>query len=141
MLQVFRDMNNPLGVGSYDRFAIPRRAYVARITARGDRLEIMAEIERLEKFLREYRLVREPLGSRGEEERPDLPACRYIILGADGTVAAAGVSRDVHAHRLVVDLKGRLKPGAYTALVALALGDNLVGPKVATAQFRVDAAP
>jgi len=141
VLQVFRDMNNPLGVGSYDRFAIPRRAYVARITARGDRLEIMAEIERLEKFLREYRLVREPLGSRGEEERPDLPACRYVILGADGTVAAAGVSRDVHAHRLVVDLKGRLKPGAYTALVALALGDNLVGPEVATAQFRVDAAP
>ena len=141
VLQVFRDMNNPLGVGSYDRFAIPRRAYVARITARGDRLEIMAEIERLEKFLREYRLVREPLGSRGEEERPDLPACRYVILGADGTVAAAGVSRDVHAQRLVVDLKGRLKPGAYTALVALALGDNLVGPEVATAQFRVDAAP
>jgi hypothetical protein len=141
VLGVFRDMNNPLGVGSYDRFAIPRRAYVTRITARGDRLEIVPEIERLEKFLREYRLVREPLGSRGEEERSDLPACRYVILGADGTVAAAGVSRDVHAHRLIVDLKGRLKPGAYTALVALALGDNLVGPEVATAQFRVDAAP
>ena len=44
-------------------------------------------------------------------------------------------------HRLVVDLKGRLKPGAYTALVALALGDNLVNPEVATAQFRVDAGP
>ncbi len=141
VLGVFRDMNNPLGVGSYDRFAIPRRAYVARITARGDRLEVAAEIERLEKFLREYRLVREPLGSRGEEERPDLPACRYVILGADGTVAAAGVSRDVQAHRLIVDLRGRLKPGAYTALVALTLGDNLVGPEVATAQFRVDAAP
>ena len=141
VLGVFRDMNNPLGVGSYDRFAIPRRAYVARITARGDRLEIVPEIERLEKFLREYRLVREPLGSRGEEERPDLPACRYVILGADGTVAAAGVSREVQASRLIVDLKGRLKPGAYTALVALALGDNLVGPEVATAQFRVDAAP
>jgi hypothetical protein len=141
VLGVFRDMNNPLGVGSYDRFAIPRRAYVARITARGDRLEVAAEIERLEKFLREYRLVREPLGSRGEEERTDLPACRYVILGADGTVAAAGVSRDIQAHRLIVDLKGRLKPGAYTALVALTLGDNLVGPEVATAQFRVDAAP
>lgn len=141
VLQVFRDMNNPLGVGSYDRFAIPRRAYVARITARGDRLEIAPEIERLEKFLREYRLVREPLGSRGEEERPDLPVARYVILGADGAVAAAGVARDVQANRLVVDLKGRLKPGAYTALVALALGDNLVGPEVATAQFRVDAAP
>ena len=141
VLQVFRDMNNPLGVGTYDRFAIPRRAYVVRITARGDRLEVAAEIERTEKFMREYRLVREPLGSRGEEERPDLPACRYVIVGADGTVAAAGLSREVQAHRLIVDLKGRLKPGAYTALVALTLGDNLVGPEVATTQFRVDAAP
>ncbi|HJR04360.1 MAG TPA: hypothetical protein VKA83_22150 [Methylomirabilota bacterium] len=141
VLGVFRDMNNPLGVGTYDRFAIPRRAYVARIAARGDRLEIAPEIERLEKFLREYRLVREPLGSRGEEERPDLPAGRYVILAGDGSVAAAGVSREIHAQRLIVDLKGRLKPGAYTALVALALGDNLVDPEVATVQFRVDAAP
>ena len=64
-----------------------------------------------------------------------------VILAADGTVAAAGVSREAQGSRLVVDLKGRLKPGAYTALVALALGDNLVGPEVATAQFRVDGAP
>jgi hypothetical protein len=56
-------------------------------------------------------------------------------------VAAAGVSRDTQAHRLVVDWKGRLKPGTYTALVALALGDNYVNPEVATAQFRVEAAP
>ena len=73
MLGVFRDINNPLGVGSYDRFAIPRRAYVARITARGDRLEIAAEIERLEKFLREYRLVREPL--RLPRPRRSGPSC------------------------------------------------------------------
>ncbi len=141
VLQVFRDMNNPLGVGTYDRFAIPRRAYVSRITARGDRIEVSAEIERLEKFLREYRLVREPLGSRGEEDKADLPACRYVILSQDGTVAAAGVSREMQASRLVVDLKGRLKPGAYTALVALALGDTLVNAEVATAQFRVEATP
>ena len=141
VLQVFRDMANPLGVGTYDRFAIPRRAYVARITARGDRLEMAPEIERLEKFLRQYRLVREPLGvrgRRGQGRRARLPfrdrgrrrprgRRRYLPRGA--------------AHRVVVDLKGRLKPGAYTALVSLVLGDNHVNPEVATAQFRVDAAP
>jgi hypothetical protein len=141
VLQVFRDMTNPLGVGTYDRFTIPRRAFVAKLTARGDRLEIAAEIERLEKFLREHRLVREPLGLRGDEDKADLPAARYVILAADGSVAAAGASRDIQAHRVIVDLKGRLKPGAYTALVALALGDNWVDPEVATAQFRVDGAP
>ena len=141
VLQVFRDMTNPLGVGTYDRFAIPRRAYVARITARGDRLEIAPEIERLERFLRQYRLVREPLGSGADEDKVDVPACRFVIVAADGRVAAAGISRDVQAHRVVVDLNGRLRPGAYTALVALVLGDNYVSPEVATLQFRVEAAP
>jgi hypothetical protein len=141
VLQVFRDLNNPLGVGTYDRFAIPRRAYVTRLVARSDRLEITAEIERLEKFLREYRLIREPLGSRGDEDKVDLPAARYVILAADGSVAAAGTARDVQGHRVIVDLKGRLRPGLYTALVALGLGENWVNPEVATSQFRVDAAP
>ena len=141
VLQVFRDMNNPLGVGTYDRFAVPRRAYVARIAARGDRLEISPEIERLEKFLRQYRLVREPLGSGADEDKVDVPACRFVIVAADGRVAAAGISRDVQAHRVVVDLKGRLRPGAYTALVALVLGDNYVAPEIATTQFRVEGPP
>ena len=141
VLQVFRDMTNPLGVGTYDRFAVPRRAYVARIATRGDRLEIFPEIERLEKFLRQYRLVREPLGSGADEDKVDVPACRFVIVAADGRVAAAGISRDVQAHRVVVDLKGRLRPGAYTALVALVLGDNYMAPEVATAQFRVEGSP
>ena len=141
VLQVFRDMANPLGVGTYDRFAIPRRAYVARITATADRIEITPEIERLERFLRQYRLVREPLGSSSDEDKADVPAARFVIVAADGRVAAAGASREVVAHRLVVDLKGRLKPGAYTALVALVLGENLVSPEIATAQFRVEGSP
>lgn len=141
VLQVFRDMANPLGVGTYDRFAIPRRAYVARVTPTGERLEITPEIERLERFLRQYRLVREPLGSTADEDKADVPTARFVIVSADGRVAAAGMSREVVAHRLVVDLKGRLKPGAYTALLALVLGDNLVSPEVATVQFRVEGSP
>lgn len=142
VLQVFRDFSNPNGVGTYDRFAIPRRAFVARLTARGDRLEIVPEIERVEKFLREYRIVREPLGRPASgEDRSDVPVCRYVIVGADGAVADAGLSRDRDGAQLLVNLKGRLKPGAYTALVALALGDNWVNPEVAVAQFRVEPAP
>jgi hypothetical protein len=142
VLTAFRDFTNPNGVGTYDRFAIPRRAFVVRLTARGDRLEIVPEIERAERFLREYRIVREPLGKPvSDEDRADVPVCRYVIVGADGAVADAGLSRDRDGARLVVNLKGRLKPGAYTALVALALRDNWVNPEVAVAQFRVDAAP
>jgi hypothetical protein len=142
VLAVFRDLTNPMGVGSYDRFALPSRAFVARLTARGDRLEIVPEIERVERFLRDYRIVREPLGKPvSEEDRADVPVCRYVIVGADGAVADAGLSRDREGARLVVNLKGRLKPGAYTALVALGLRDNWVNAEVAVAQFRVEPAP
>jgi hypothetical protein len=142
VLQAFRDFTNPNGVGTYDRFAIPSRAFVARLTARGDRLEILPEIERVEKFLRDYRIVKEPLGKPvSNEDRADVPVCRYVIVGADGAVADAGLSRDRDGARLVVNLTGRLKPGAYTALVALALRDNWVNPEVAVAQFRVEPAP
>jgi len=142
VVTAFRDFTNPNGVGTYDRFAIPRRAFVARLTARGDRLEIAPEIERAERFLREYRIVREPLGKPvSDEDRADVPVCRYVIVGADGGVADAGLSREREGARLVVNLKGRLKPGAYTALVALALRDNWVNPEVAMAPFRVEAVP
>ena len=50
------------------------------------------------------------------------------MIGADGRVAAAGTADDVQGRKMVVDLKGRLKPGAYTALVSLVLGDNQVNP-------------
>jgi hypothetical protein len=142
VLQVSRDFTNPMGVGSFDRFANPRRAYVSRIVVREDRLEVYPEIERVEKFLRDYRVVREPLGKPGaDEEQSDIPACRYVVLGADGAVAAAGVAGEAQGDHLIVDFKGRLKPGTYTVLVALALGDNEVNPEIATAQYRVEAAP
>ena len=138
-LEVFRDFSNPMGVGSFDRFAIPRRAYAARVSQRGDRLEIQPEIERAEKFLRTYRIVREPLGSASaDESAADVPACRYVLVDADGAVVAAGMSRDVQGNRLIVAPRGRLRPGAYTALLALSLADNDVAPEIATATYRVD---
>ena len=141
-LEVFRDFTNPMGVGSFDRFAPPRRAYVSRIQPQRDRLEVQVEVERVEKFLRDYRLVREPLaaGATGGD-RPEVPVCRFVVIGDDGAVATAGASSETEAGKLIVALKGKLKPGRYTALVALALGDNEVAPEIATAQFRVDPLP
>jgi hypothetical protein len=141
-LEAFRDFTNPMGVGSFDRFAIPRRAYASRIVARGDRLEVHAEVERVEKFLRDHRLVREPFtGAASGGDRPEVPRCRYVVIGADGAVATAGSSEETQGGKLIVSLKGKVKPGPYTAFLALSLGDNQVNPEVATAQFRVEAAP
>ncbi len=141
-LEVFRDFTNPLGVGSFDRFAIPRRAYVSRIVPRGDRLEVHAEVERVEKFLRDHRLVREPLAIPASgADRADIPLCHYVVIDADGAVVSAGTSEEAQGGKLIVSLKGKVKPGAYAALVALSLGDNRVNAEVATAQFRLEAAP
>jgi hypothetical protein len=141
-LEVFRDLSNPLGVGRYDRFAIPHRAYVTRVAVRGERIEVQAEVERVEKFLRDHRLVREPLAGAGAGgDRPETPVCHYVVVGADGAVAAAGASEEMAGGKLVVDLRGRLRPGAYTAAIALAAAENQVAPEVATAQFRIEASP
>ena len=98
VLQVFRDMANPLGVGTYDRFAIPRRAYVARdrrATATGSRSRPGD---------RAARTVPPPVPARAgaarlelDEDKADVPAARFVIVAADGRVAAAGASREVQS--------------------------------------------
>src|SRR5262249_18328006 len=55
------------------------------------------------------------------------------------TVAAAGVGGEAQGDKLVVDLGGRVKPGAYTAMVALSLGDALENAEVTAVPLRVAA--
>ncbi|PYM63791.1 MAG: hypothetical protein DMD79_07815 [Candidatus Rokuibacteriota bacterium] len=136
VLGVFRDVTYPLGVGTYDRFATPRRAYVRQVETQANRLLVAAEIEVVERRMRDLRLVREPL-----EERPagidpdDVPRCRYLVVGADGGLVRAGVARFVAQARFAVDLGG-LTPGAYTVAMALSLGDNDLDPEVKVIQHR-----
>jgi hypothetical protein len=106
---------------------------------RGDRLEIEAEVEKVAKFERSYKIVREPFraSASGESLREAPPAARYVIVGDDAEVAAAGASQRVEAGKLVVDLAGRLKPGAYRILLALALDDNRVDSEVKVVPYRV----
>ena len=114
---------------------------MARATALADRLEIEADVERVEKFLRDWRRVREPLAPLPVSgDRPEIPVCRYVVIGAAGEVAAAGSTSETMNSRLVIR-PGRLKPGTYTALLALALGDNWVNPEVAMVKYRVDPGP
>jgi hypothetical protein len=141
-LDVFRDFTYPIGVGAFDRFALPLRAWVTRTTAHGDRLEVQADVERAERFLRSYRLLREPLGSVGAQgDTADIPVCRFVALGPDGEVARAGASRDVQGGRIVVPLKGLAKPGPYTVLLALYVADNTVNPQITTVSYRPESNP
>ena len=153
-MPVFRDLTYPLGVGSYDEHAIPLRAYVARVERRGDRLEIQADVERVTKFERSYRIGREPYRPEPAGGNIRVPAlvARWTVVGpgdegpvlsglggAAGSpaVAAAGSSAELDGDRVVIDLKGKLAPGAYRVLVMLALGGNVVNPEVKIIPYRV----
>src|SRR5207253_5446586 len=61
-LEVFRDLSYPLGVGSYDAYAIPRRGYIANVERQDDGLRLSADIEIVMKFMRDYQIVRQPMG-------------------------------------------------------------------------------
>src|SRR5207237_395844 len=121
-LVVFRDFTYPLGVGSFDQYPIPLPAFIVKTERRGERLEIQADVENIEKFARSYKIVREPFRPQPASEKFREPlTVHFSVLGPNDEVAAAGTSRDVQNGRLVVDLAGRLKPGAYRVLLALAL--------------------
>jgi hypothetical protein len=90
-LEAFRDLSYPLGVGSYDAYAVPRRGYITKVERDGSRVRLTGDIEVIQKHMRSYDIVRQPL----EAVAPDVlkrsaPECRYIVTEADGRVVLAG---------------------------------------------------
>jgi hypothetical protein len=135
---VFRDFSYPLGVGSFDAYTIPRRAYISRVEQHGGRLEVTAEMEQLEKFQRSYDLVRRPfrLGA-STGARPDVVEARYVIVDAAGRVARTGVMAPGTDAVFRVDLAGSLPPGRYAAMVTLYLNENTVNSDVRRIEYVV----
>jgi hypothetical protein len=131
VLDVVRDFTYPLGVGSYDRYAIPLRAYVAKAEAKGDRLEVHADVDVVQKFQREYTIVRESLAAQSAPlDARDMPVCRWLAVGSDATVVASGTAPYAGKGVYAVDLRALPAPGRYTLLVALYVRDNAVNVEV-----------
>ncbi len=130
---MFRDLSYPLGVGHFDRYAIPLRAYPTALRMRGDRLEVEAEVERVSRFQRTYEVVREPL--RGGADESEVPECRYLVLASDGRVVRAGRAAYDGAGRFTADLSG-LARGTYTVAVQLVLAGNTVNAEVRSLRHR-----
>lgn len=138
VLGVFRDFSYPLGVGSFDAYAIPRRAYISRIEQHGGRLEVTAEVEQLEKFQRSYDLVRKPFRAGVSAGiRPDVVAAQYVVVDAAGRVARTGVVAPGADAVFRVDLAGSLPPGRYAVMVALYLNENTMNPDVRRVEYVV----
>lgn len=130
-LEVFRDLSYPLGVGSYDAYAIPRRAFVTKVERENDRLRIFGDIETVMRFQRSYEIHRTPLQSVSSDELKRAAAeCRYAVVDGSGRVALADVAHlsDDATYRL--DLKGKLAPGSYTVLAEIIVNGNTMNAEI-----------
>jgi hypothetical protein len=140
VLQVFRDLSYPQGVGTFDEYAIPVRAYVSGMEDRGDRIEIAAEVERASKFQRSYEIERVALGLESDgAANNDRPECRYVIIAPGGNVARVGMAAFAKDGRFVVGLKDLLRPGLYTVAIAFFVGGNKVNPEIKVLEHLVAA--
>jgi hypothetical protein len=125
VLQVFRDLSYPRGLGSLNSHAFQLRAFVTGVEARPGELVLKAEVERVDRFGREYKIVREPVVKRVlERDRRSLPIGHYVVVGPDRAVAAAGTVEATDPGEYRVDLRGLDGPGEHAILVALTVDDN-----------------
>jgi hypothetical protein len=128
-LEAFRDLTYPLGVGSYDSYAIPRRGFITRAEWDGQRLTVAGDIEVTETFQRSYRLVRMPLRSvPATILKRAAPECRYVVIDASGRIAAAGTALLGADANFEINLAGRLPPGRYALSALIAVNGNVMNP-------------
>jgi len=130
-LDAFRDLTYPLGVGSYDVYAIPRRGFITNTQWSGSKLTLEGDIEIINKFQRSYQLVRTPLRAL-----PDVvvkraaPECRYVVADAEGRIVLSGTAPIGAEGKFALDFTGQLAPGRYTLSALIAVNANLMNPDI-----------
>jgi hypothetical protein len=130
-LEVFRDLSYPLGVGSYDAYAIPRRGYVAKVERQDRGLRLSADIEIVMKFMRDYQILRQPMRLVDATVRKRAaPECRYVVVDPDGRIALIGVSLPSEDLTFAVELDGRLPAGQYTVMAEILVNGNAMNSEI-----------
>ncbi len=138
VLDVFRDFSYPLGVGSFDQYALPPRASISKVEMRPGGLRVSAEMEKAERVQRTYANVRELLTKSSTVRGFEVQAvCRYVVVDSAGQVARAGEVPIGADGGFTVDFK-ELKPGTYRVLTAIYLNGNSVNPDVRLVEYRVE---
>jgi hypothetical protein len=130
-LEVFRDLSYPLGVGSFDTYAIPRRGYITKVERQDRGLRLSADIEIVMKFMRDYQIVRQPMQLVDATVRKRAaPECRYVVVDADGQIALTGASLPRDDLTFAVDLDGKLPAGTYTVMAEILVNGNAMNSEV-----------
>jgi len=130
-LEAFRNLSYPLGVGSFDQYTRPRRGYVTQVDMVGDVLKIHSDVERVVKFERTDRIVRERLGSNSSGAIDTVsPQCRYLVVTDDGRVVKDGIAMYGRDGVYLADVGRGIGPGSYRVLIAIYLNENFVNPEI-----------
>jgi hypothetical protein len=130
-LEAFRDLTYPLGVGSYDAYADPRRGYITGIEQNKNRVILSGEIETAVKFARSQRIERAPiqLVPRDVLKRA-APECRYVVVDNAGRVVLTGTVPLGSNFTFQVDLSDKLAVGRYTMIALIAVNDNIMNADI-----------
>jgi hypothetical protein len=130
-LEAFRDLSYPLGVGSYDAYAAPRRGFITRIERMNERIRLFGDIELIEKHMRSYDVVRRPLQSIP----PDIatrsaPECRYIVIDGEGRVVLAGQVPVAADASFYINLASLPPTGRFTLSAELIVNENAMNTEI-----------
>ena len=124
MLEAFRDLTYPLGVGSYDAYAVPRRGYITKMSARRSR-QLLGDIETVVEFARSHRIEREPMQSLSRDVlKRAAPECRYVVIDDKGGVVLAGTVALDDGVMFQINLNGKLPTGDYTIMALIVVNGN-----------------
>ena len=143
VLGVFRDPSYPNGLGSFNAYAVPLKAHVKRVERRGYGVEVDVETEWLERLGREVRVVRGSFAKKLTEQlmgagAPPAPECRYMLVGPDGAVAAAGAVSAGGTSACRIELRqpaGRTGSGGYRLVIAPVLEGNAANAPIRIVQW------
>jgi len=140
-LEAFRDLTYPLGVGSYDGYAVPRRGFITKVERDGDLIRLSGDIELIQKRMRSYDIVRAPLQSVAADAlKRAAPECRYAVLDAEGRVVLAGQVAVADASFLI-DLSGKLSSGQFTLLAEIIVNGNAMNADIKRIPIVISSGP
>ena len=124
-LDAFRDLTYPLGVGSYDAYAVPRRGYITNVTREKGGVSLSGDIETVVKFARSYRIERAPIKSISRDVlKRAAPECRYVVIDDKGGVVLAGTVALDDGVTFQINLNGKLPTGDYTIMALIVVNGN-----------------
>ncbi len=130
-LDAFRDLSYPLGVGSFDAYAVPRRGYVTKVERQASGLRLSADIEVVMKFMRDYEIVRQPMRRVDTTVRNRAaPECRYVVVDPAGRIVLTGTALPQEDLTFLVDLDDRLPPGQYNVMAEILVNGNAMNPEI-----------